>query len=220
MTKQNKTEKKDIQSKSSIKTSSSKKKNSSLSKLPAFLNSKASIGVICLLMGVGLTLLIQNYSNKNAKEAIYGNNKIEELLLNPFNFVPLQELDALNRRMEERFDYLDSYFDNFIKIEPTSYTRQASSSQNEDDDFIYYQINFDGYDKEDISIKIENSQLMFSAKTSQSNEDKENSSKQFMSSNFLYSFRLPSNIYMENPEIIKEDNKIIVKFKKQSIADK
>lgn len=216
MTKQKKTEKKETKAKTPIKSKTAKKKTSNLSKMHSCLASKASIAAICFLAGVGITLLIQNYSAKPNEVVYSNNNDMEELLLDPFNSIPLAELNILNRRMEERLNYLDSYFDNFIKIEPSRYSKKAYTAYNEDDDFIYYQINFDGYDKEDISIKTENNQLIFSANISQNNEDEEKSSRQFMSSNFLYSFALPKNIDLENPEISNEDDKITVKFKKKN----
>jgi len=36
-----------------------------------------------------------------------------------------------------------------------------------------------------------------------------------MGSNFLYSFSVPKNVELDSPEILKENGKIVVKFKKK-----
>lgn len=221
-------------SKNSDNTQTNKSKTLLLSKLALFFQSKQAIAIIFLIIGIIITLTIQNYTihTNHLNRTINDEQILWEKEVNRFiNDLRKQEFYKpsiiTNDLYYDPFDFFYNFedIDKIIKHSSNQSSLDSSSNttsilQKEDKEFIYYQLNFDGYRKDDIYIKIENNQLEFSAKTSQSNEDKENSSKQFLSSSFLYSFRLPSNIDVNGQEIIKEDNKIIVKFKKQNTTNK
>jgi HSP20 family molecular chaperone IbpA len=136
------------------------------------------------------------------------------------SYDPFSDMNNIHKRMRERFSNFDKLFNNnfddFTKPNYSSSSSRTSISQKEDDEFVYYQLNFKGFDKDDISVKIEDKILSFAAKKleDRTSEDKNSKSRSKMGSNFLYSFSVPKNVDLNNPEIVKENGKIVVKFKK------
>lgn len=135
------------------------------------------------------------------------------------SFDPFSDMEDIHKRMRERFSNFDRYFDNHFKgFKKPDYSKSSrtSVSQKEDKDYIYYHLNFKGFDKDDISVKIDGRILSFAAKKMEDHrvEDKKSRSRSKMGSNFLYSFSIPENVDLDNPEIVKGESKITVKFKK------
>lgn len=135
------------------------------------------------------------------------------------SFDPFSDMENIHKRMRERFSNFDRYFDNHFKgFKKPDYSKSSrtSVSQKEDKNYIYYHLNFKGFDKDDISVKIDDKILSFAAKKMQDHrvEDEKLKSRSKVGSNFLYSFSIPDNVDLDNPEIVKGKNKITVKFKK------
>ena len=84
---------------------------------------------------------------------------------------------------------------------------KTSILSHQDNKNYIYELNFSGFKKEEIIVEIKDKNLVFSAKK----EKKDNNSQNL--SSFYYSFSLPKDAAAV-PEIVKEDNKIIVKFSK------
>lgn len=88
----------------------------------------------------------------------------------------------------------------------------ARVSTREDDKNYFYELKFSGFDKDEIMVKTDNGMINFSANTKKEVNDK--SRKSSTSSSFSYSFVVPNYDKKVKPEIIKEDDRITVKFTK------
>ena len=86
------------------------------------------------------------------------------------------------------------------------------SPQKQDENFQYYILNFSSINPQDIIINNTNSELVFKADNQQQNTNNS------INSSFYYSVSLPKNY--NDPEIIKNNQEIIVKFKKPSSTNK
>lgn len=114
-------------------------------------------------------------------------------------------------------DYFYQTHENFYQeikdsqksFQKTQYNFFANLTQKQDENFHYYTLNFSGINPQDIIISHNNSELVFKANNNQENN---NSS---INSSFYYSVSLPKNY--NNPEITKNNQEIIVKFKKPDI---
>ena len=202
---------------------------------------KPFIAASFLLFGIGGTLLTQSLANDSKPSA---NQQIEMLTqwqkeVNQwmkdfhksqidmsdrffddfYSADPFAEIDQVHKRMRERFANFDKYFsDNFSDLKSRSATNRTQISQREGDKFLYYQLNFKGFDKDDVVTEIKDNILTFSAKKSDKKalEEKGVNSQFRSNSNFLYSFSLPKYVDTKNPEFIREDSKIVVKLRKNN----
>ena len=156
--------------------------------------------------------------NSHTKQMDSSDKFFDDFYSNSFD--PFSDMNNIHKRMRERFSNFDKLFNNnfdgFKRPNYSSSSSRTSISQKEDDKFVYYQLNSKGFDKDDISIKIKDKILSFAAKKleNRTTEDKCSKSISKMGSNFLYSFSVPRNVDLDNPEITKENGKMIVKFKK------
>lgn len=200
--------------------------------------SKPFIAASFLLFGIGGTLLTQtlvNNSKPSASQQIemltqwqkevnqwmrdFHKSQIDrsDRFFEDFYSEPFIQIDQVHQRMRERFEDFDKYFNShFNEIRPISLSSRTQISQKEDDDFLYYQLNFKGFDKEDVITNIKDNILTFSAKKSDQEVSQDNgvNSQLKSNSNFHYSFSLPMYIDVKNPDISRQDNNIVVKFKK------
>jgi HSP20 family molecular chaperone IbpA len=105
----------------------------------------------------------------------------------------------------------------FAQAQKNGELNQTSVSSREDENFYYYELNFSGFNKEEISVKIENNSLTFAAQNKKeiSQVKKEDKNHKDSSSSFYYSFSLTQFDNKKEPKIIRQDNKIIVKLSKK-----
>ncbi len=217
-----------------------KNHNSCIGKLKCYLLSKQFIALIFFLLGIGGAFLVQNFINKRYYD-IYSNHSNYEQQIKSIQAWQ-NEMDEwrdsfytkIDNRMDRVFDnFYSSYFDPFYDMENLhrkmrdSFARfnnissfivsnKVFVSMEEDKEYTYYKLNFSGFNKDQIDIKILDNVLSFSANTLEVDKEKnkENPSEVKRGSNFYYSLPIAKNLDSKNPEISKEDNKIIVKFKK------
>lgn len=187
-------------------------------------SSKIFIAILFTLVGISGTVLAkskdsQKQLTENIKEDFDSNivqehHKIFEQ--DPFfseNDI-FTEIAAMEKRMNEIFV---NHHKNMQKIFNEANKSQNSKSQtsikkSEDDKNYYYELNFYGFKKEEVAVKIENNSLSFAAKNQENTSDKEVKSQSKAS--FYYSFSLPKYNEKIEPKIVREDNKIVVSFEK------
>jgi HSP20 family molecular chaperone IbpA len=90
----------------------------------------------------------------------------------------------------------------------------SSLQQKQDQDYHYYNLQFSGIDPQQIEVKIENNQLIFTAKNDLQSQENDSSliKHSFSSSSLYYSISLPK--HYKDPEVIKSNQEISVKFVK------
>lgn len=141
--------------------------------------------------------------------------------------------------------------------------QSVNLTQKEDEKFLYYQIDFSGFNKDQIGVTVKNNHVTFSAIKSEiekeedvknegeeelnnkakagANKDKSNRGEKnlaakdhkvadaknkvvegenvkresYFSSSFYYSFMIPRNVEADKYEVLKEEKKIVVKFRKK-----
>ena len=209
-----------------------------LEKLQNHSFSKPFIAAIFLLFGISGTLLAQTFAgqSQNNQFSTFQERQAQQIrmlqdwqrdvnawinnfhrphqnFINPHRFFedfdPFFDMRQIHHEMRQRlYNWPKS------KILNSSTT---SISNHEDEKFVYYQLNLDGFDKEDVTVKIADNYLSFLANKSQNKESEDENSQLIAKSksNFLYSFALPQNIDVKNPDIEKVDGKIIVRFRKK-----
>ena len=183
--------------------------------------SKKFIALICILLGASAVLLMQNIAssktNSSDNAVLSGQKNIAEINGNlfPDNRAIFAEMDAMEKRMNDVFrahhEYMKSVFDRAAK--GNAEINQANVFLKEDNNFYYYELNFSGFKKQDVAVGIKDNILTFSAQSKKEQDNKKQKSQS--SSNFHYSLMVPEYNSKKDPEIIREDNKIIVKLSKK-----
>ncbi len=180
----------------------------------SFFSSKVFIAIIFTLIGVGATLLALDIgeNKKHPKNSLGDIDKMieqhsQKMLSDLGNDAILADMTGMGGKMDE---VLLAHKKQMAKIleqatKSDSNGNKTSILSHQDNKNYIYELNFSGFKKEDIIVEIKDKNLGFSAKK----EKKDNNSQNL--SGFYYSFSLPKDAAAV-PEIVKEDNKIIVKF--------
>ena len=132
---------------------------------------------------------------------------------------------------EESIDYYDHFFDDMRKMhkamddmfekhqlqmkkvfEDDKNNAKTQISKKEDDKGYYYELSFDGYDKDDILVSVKDGSIIFQAKKEL--KEKKDGGNSYSRSNFYYSFSVPKDVVKTEPKIVREDNKVLVEFSK------
>lgn len=184
--------------------------------------SKTFIALICILLGASAVLLVQNIASSKTNSTdnvlLNGQKNIAEINENlfPDNRALFAEMDAMEKRVSEIFkahhEHMKATFDRAAKSNVE--INQANVFIKEDNNFYYYELNFSGFKKQDIAVGIKDNVLTFSAQSKKEQDNKKQKSQ--TSSNFHYSLMVPEYNFKKEPEIIREDNKIIVKLSKNA----
>ena len=135
-----------------------------------------------------------------------------------------KEMTQMQKNMDTMFEnhhkrivkMIDEAKKNSLKngAKNTANAQRTSVISREDKDNYYYDLSFFGFKKEDISVAIKDNNLSFSLQKNQNNDTKDQ--KLQSSSSFYYSFSVPEHNNKIEPEIIKQDDKIVVKFVKKN----
>lgn len=172
-------------------------KNQKLSSVKnAFKNfspSKTFIATTCVLLGVGTTLLAQNISKAHQPR-------------DPF-FNIFEEMAAIEQNMNQVFANHQKHMrEIFAEVEKSGKASKSQVSTSEDNNNYYYELSFSGFKKEDISVQVKDHVLTLSATKNQDSEG---------SSSFHYSFLAPKSDVTKEPEIVRSDDKIVVRLGKK-----
>jgi HSP20 family protein len=205
-----------------------------LQKIKPCLSSKGFVAIIFFIVGAGGVLLAQNIMQSRA------DNLAEKQLTDLRDWYnqhqgaisikddPLfgdkgmfAEMDNMKKKINQAFQAHQKHMVDVMKEAQKNGANvsKTSVSNREDDQNYYYQLNFSGFKKEDVAVEIKDNVLTFSAKNEQENDDKKQ--KFSSASSFKYSFSVPEYNTKKEPEIVRENDKITVKFaKKESVATK
>lgn len=166
-------------------------------------SSKIAIAIIFLIIGVYATLFTQSAAK----------DKVDYFFDEPFGGGSVfKEMEMMEKRMNKVFiGHRKAMEEAFKKAEKNSgQVTKAEISNHEDADIYFYELSFSGFKKEEIQVLIKDNILTFSAQQKLNNEKK---NQEFhSSSDFYYSFLVPKYDVKKAPEIIREDNKILVKL--------
>ncbi len=128
-----------------------------------------------------------------------------------------QEMELMRQKMDEMFlahqKQMKKILDEMHKNGRETSQVSTSLSSKENDEEYYYELKFSGFKKEDIIVKVEDKILTLSAKRDQKNKEKSQSFQ--LASDFYYQLSLPEYNAKKDPEIIREDDTIIVKLAKK-----
>ncbi len=159
-----------------------------------------------ILLGIGIVIGLASCNFYQKKHP-----PIVVIHRQPSIFSPFWFHDNYYQVQDEIYEQLNNY-QNLAKKPAQAHNFSANLTQKQDDNFHYYTLSFSGLNPQDIIVKTNNAELLFTANNNQQNE---NSS---VNSSLYYSTSLPEN-YL-NPEIIKNNQEIVVKFKKPAIVTK
>lgn len=185
-------------------------------KISPILSSKIAIAVIFTLLGISLAALAQNLKKPHDEfddfsKIIEDHNK---RVLSQFNSDSIfDEMEEMQDRMDQMIKSHHKHMNDLFKKTNKDFgnSNHSSIKSREDENTYYYELNFWGTKKENVSVEIKNGNLTFRA----AEEKNDETNKSRLSNNFYYSFSLPKNIVGE-PEISREDNKITVKLTKNT----
>ncbi|MBU6339500.1 MAG: Hsp20/alpha crystallin family protein [Rickettsiales bacterium] len=173
-------------------------------------SSKIFIAIVFTLLGVCGTVLAKSKDNQEMVESFpTWPDSYDKEFGAIFNDNIFSEMHQMQRRMDKIFsDHQEYMAKTFAESKKNNATR-TSVAQKEDDDNYYYELNFAGFKKDDVVVSLKDDILTFSAAKKSDEKAKEQ-----YASNFYYSFSVPQRNEKTEPQIIKEDNKVIVKLAK------
>lgn len=196
-------------------TENSNKRNKFTKKISQiFVNifsSRIFIAIIFLITGS----MITNSCNK-ATHKYYYHHSNDDIFEDDDIFVEFENFNKKFYKAMQRHENLmkKAFEDNKNLNENTKIS--ASITQNQDENFYYYELNYNGIKPEDLNILIEKGFVVFTSHKTDIKKVKEddNSINSESSSNFYYAINLPKYDEKIPAEIIKNNNKAIVKLKK------
>lgn len=191
--------------------------------------SRIFIASLFLLIG-SITTYSCNHKDNYRKN--YSYHHFYEDDFDDFNNDFFREFEKLHHKMQKAMNHNRKMMNQTFEENTQEITAQSNYSNSikidaslhyvESNDFIEYQLNFSGINSEDINVIVENNYLIFNSKKSaiQSlNNDKQTSQSNSVT-NFYYATNLPTYDQKTAPEIIKTNDKILVRFKKISTSKK
>lgn len=154
--------------------------------------SKTFIASTCLLLGIALTLLVQNSHRKS-------NDIFSEMVL-------------MDKKMNEVFYNHRKHMNQMFEEVQKKSTNRSEVVQRENDDSYFYELDFSGFKKEDIVVAVKGNLVTFSAENKRTAGGERKNA--YSTSSFYYSFLAPQYDVSKEPEITRLDGKIIVKLSK------
>ncbi len=176
-----------------------------------FLSSKIAVAAFCFFVGIVATLTIEHFSkSRQGRLAMYSNFPF----YHNFAFANdgfFEEMHQMEKEMDRVFAKQEKQMQEaFAKADQGN---KSKVSTKEDAENYYYQLEFSGFKKEEILVSVKNNVVNFSAENKKSEHSKNQDLQDNMS--FHYSFLATQYDSKKEPEIIREDNKVIVKLAKK-----
>lgn len=176
-----------------------------------FSPSKSFIAASCILLGIGATLLTQNFSQHRQKYLVIRDHF-------PFGQSIAFADDDFFEQMEEMQKEAERNFAAHQKrmrevFDDSRATNKSKVSSREDADNYFYQLDFYGFTKEEITVSVKDNVVNFSAENKKS--DNEKNKEASARASFQYSFSVPDYDTKKEPEITQKDGQIIVKLAKK-----
>ncbi len=196
-----------------------------------FSPSKGFIATISVLLGISATILAQNIA-KNRKDNLlqqrlerkwqgfytildFDHQKFDDaLFFDETNF--FKEMQLAQKSINEVFENHRKKINQAFKESESKANKNSSATsvlKREDNQNYYYELSFTGFNKEDILVTIKSGFLTFSAKNEKENKSKDQ--KSYAAAKFNYSFSLPEYDEKKEPEILRQEDKIVVKLAKK-----
>jgi HSP20 family molecular chaperone IbpA len=126
------------------------------------------------------------------------------------------EMEAMEKQLSEALEnqqkMMRKMFEEAKNMQFGGKTGGVSLANYQDENFYTYELNFSSFKKEDILVNVTERILTISAENENVSTDKKKVEMQ-LSNNFFYSMTIPTDADAE-PQIKREEGKIIVKFKK------
>lgn len=181
----------------------------------SFFSSKIFIAIVFLLLGICGTTLAQNIIKNRANSGL-AQQEFSVFSYDPFfdNSSIFAQMENMQRKMDNAFKAHRQSMELVFKQagKNGSGINKASVFQRNEKDSYLYELDFSGFKKEDVVVNIKDNILTFKAENKKENGDKNYNS--YSSSSFYYSFSIPKYDTKKEPQITREDGKIIVKFAK------
>jgi HSP20 family molecular chaperone IbpA len=167
-------------------------------------SSKFLSALIFFILGVCITVFVQNYRERQRAFMLYYPGFYDR------NFT--EEIRMMEKRIDDILKNHNQYLMTSLNTNQKNDSKVFKSEvfAKQDDNNYCYELNFSGFKKEDVVIDVKNNILTFKM------DSKKDSNNNYLSSNFYYSFLVPDYDTSKGPDIVKNDDKIIVKFAKKS----
>lgn len=208
-------------------------------------NSKIFIAIIAMFIGIIGTIAVSvAKQSRPQKEEIFQQSHFKDLTKNDLEL--WEDFNQFHQKIDDYFAKQEQYFRDIQKEIYSEFKNiDNNSSENyliakhqlketQEDNYHIYQLDISGYDSKAINIDIKNDNLIISSNQvfdnskmvkSQNDNKKQEEKKDeiskmkasyhYRNSSFQYQLALPKNI-IKNPEIIRSDKQIIIKFQKQN----
>lgn len=199
-----------------------------------FKPSKTFIAITSLLIGIGSTVLAQNLSKKEPTKQYYLSSPSQDLNYQPpkhknpkhppFTHNFFNDPDPFGNSIFDEIDKMQHHFDqifeshrqhihqNFKNNLQNHQTHNSSISKQETKNSYIFELNFNGFNKDEITIEIKDKILNISANSNKKDKSKKHHHQS--SSNFYYSFFLNKLDQNQQPQIKRQKNNIIITLKK------
>lgn len=115
-----------------------------------------------------------------------------------------------DKNMAKHRDYFAKIIENHRGIAKNISRNSSEIEKIEDEDSLSYQLTFDGFNSNEIEVKVTNNQLTLKAIKNIQEEGKSSESS------FLYSFYITDKFDITEPKITRDKNSITVKFNKKN----
>ncbi len=178
-----------------------------------FSPSKTFIALSFLSIGVGATLITQNFFKPKDHHQILSHHfpiYFSDAFANDDIFA---EMEKMHQAMEHNFAKHQERMAKIFSELNKSDSNNTKITNSQDDQNYYYQLDFKGFKTDEIQVSVKNNIISFVGERKDEKNDKNKSTNS--SQNFRYSFSTPNYDLSKEPEIIKKDQQIIVKLAKK-----
>jgi len=219
------------------------KKSNFIKLTKSLFNSKIFIAIIAMLIGVISTIAVSvAKQSRPQKEEVFQQSYFKNLAKNDLEL--WEDFNQFHQKIDDYFAKQEQYFRDMQKEIYSEFKNIDNNSgennliakhqlkQTQENNQYIYQLDISGYDSKAINVDIKNDNLIISSnqifdnskivKSENDNKKKEDevskmkASYHYRNSSFEYQLALPKNI-IKNPDIIRSDKQIIIKFQKQKL---
>ena len=161
-----------------------------------------------------LNELKKNFTNRDKVFDDFFNDDFFKNHLDPF-----EEMNRMRKHMQDSLDSFNKGFENSFEGWFSNRFGGGSAQDfqtREDEDFIYYDIEVEGLNGQDVNVKIENKNVTVAGNI-QKTEEKEDQGfkrKESYSSSFQRRFPVPGDVDSDNAQVDVKKERIIIKFPK------
>lgn len=140
---------------------------------------------------------------------------------------PFEEMKKMRDQMQKRMEFFDSNSSSKINPFDSWFSGKFGGgsindiSKREDDNYVYYDIKVGNLSSASINTKIEQGYISISGteekKSGSEGESDSGSTQSVFKSSFSRTFPLPQNVEHEKMQMLKEEDKVVLKFPKKKV---